>query len=75
MIIRATKEELEKGARDYWTLEAMRKFGGGFVKMLGQLAAHADSDNLERIKKAWPEYWAEYELTGESLQKQKELKS
>lgn len=72
MIIKATKEELENGARDYWTLEAMRKFGRGFVKQLGLAGAQADNDNLQRMKNAWPEYWKQYEGMGASLRKKKE---
>lgn len=72
MIITATKEQIEEGAQNYWTLEAMRKFGGGFVKALGNAGAHADRGNLERMKKAWPEYWKEYQHMGESLRRKKE---
>jgi hypothetical protein len=72
MIITATKEQIEEGARNYWTLEAMRKFGGGFVKSLGHAGAQADKVNLERLKRAWPEYWAEYAHMGESLRRKKE---
>jgi len=72
MLITATKEEIEAGASAYWTLEAMRKYGGGFVKHLGLAGAHADPQNLERIKKAWPEYWEQYSKMGESLRRQRE---
>ncbi|MFA6131423.1 MAG: hypothetical protein WC730_04170 [Patescibacteria group bacterium] len=57
----------------WWTLEAMRRFGGGFVKMIGNLGAHADKFNIERMKIAWPEYWAEYMKMGESLRSRKEM--
>lgn len=60
--------------KTYWTLEAMRKFGGGFVKLIGNLGAHADEDNILRMKKAWPEYWERYEKMGQSLQTKKEQK-
>ncbi|MFA6158878.1 MAG: hypothetical protein WC763_04650 [Candidatus Paceibacterota bacterium] len=66
---------MENASRDYWTLEAMRKFGGGFVKALGNAGAQADKNNLERLKKAWPEYWKEYEHMGESLRRKKEQRS
>ncbi len=48
----------------------MIKWGGSFVQTLGQLALHADPDNLERIKKAWPEYWEDYEKQGIELEKE-----
>lgn len=55
--------------KDIWTLKAMTKYGGGFVHALAQAAYQADSNNLQRIKDAWPEYWKEYEEMGESLAK------
>jgi hypothetical protein len=58
--------------RIYWIFEAMRKFGGGFVKLLGNLGAHADDNNIARIRGAWPEYWKQYEEMGISLQKSKD---
>ena len=39
---------------------AMRKYGGGFAKSLGMALMHADSDNCERIKSAFPELWDQY---------------
>jgi len=40
--------------------ENMYKYGGSFVKKLGDLLVSADGNNLRRIKLAWPEYWEEY---------------
>ncbi len=40
--------------------EAMIKYGGSFVKGLGELHRKADDINKIRLKKAFPEYWAEY---------------
>lgn len=59
----------EEHNRDYWTLNAMAKYGGGFVKALAETARHADQNNLNRIKQAWPEYWKEYEHMGKSLER------
>ncbi len=56
--------------RDYWTMGAMEKFGGSFVKALANLARRADPSNLHRIKMAWPEYWSEYEETGKKLEQE-----
>lgn len=50
--------------RDSWTVDAMEKYGGSFVKQLGILARHADPVNLERIKYTWQEYWDQYEKEG-----------
>lgn len=46
---------------DLKVIEAMRKHGGGFVKALAEAAFRADSENLAKIKDAWPEYWKQYE--------------
>ena len=54
--------------RDIWTIDAMEQQGGSFVKALGALVRHADLNNLDRIKEAWPEYWAEYEKRGIELE-------
>ena len=40
--------------------EAMIRFGGGFVFALGRLYRTADADNQARLRRAFPEYWAEY---------------
>lgn len=36
---------------------AMIKHGGSFVEALGRALLLADSDNAQRIKKAFPSYW------------------
>ena len=41
-------------------IDAMQRWGGGFVQSLAQAARRADSENLRRIKAAWPEYWRQY---------------
>ncbi|MGP8322434.1 MAG: hypothetical protein ACT6FG_00330 [Methanosarcinaceae archaeon] len=38
----------------------MQKEGGCFVKHLGQALDCADPFNIQKIKKAFPEYWTEY---------------
>ncbi len=40
--------------------EAMISFGGGFVKALGQALLRADSNNVAKIKEAFPDYWKTY---------------
>ena len=54
--------------RDLWTIDAMEKWGGSFVKALGAAARRADGANLEKIKRTWPEYWADYEKRGIELE-------
>lgn len=53
--------------KNYWTMKAMRTFGGGFVKALAEAMAQADSINLQKIRDTWPEYIAQYEGMGERL--------
>lgn len=54
--------------RDAWTVDAMEKYGGSFVKFLGELARGSDSINLAKIKDTWPEYWSEYEKIGREME-------
>lgn len=54
--------------RDIWTIDAMERGGGSFVRALGGAARRADSDNLHIIKTAFKEYWADYEQKGIALE-------
>ena len=45
---------------DWMVVQAMRRFGGGFVKALAEAYLHADEDNQARIRATWPEYWESY---------------
>ena len=67
-LIIGTEKQIDEGARDYWTIEAMAKYGGSFVKALAEAARRADPQNLAKIKATWVEYWAEYEKTGHDLE-------
>lgn len=67
-LITGTEKQIEEDARDYWTIEAMTKYGGSFVKALAEAARHADKQNLVKIKTTWVEYWTEYEKTGRELE-------
>ena len=71
-LIIGTEKQITEGARDYWTIEAMSKYGGSFVKALAEMARHADRQNLEKIKTTWVEYWTEYEKTGRKLEEKYE---
>lgn len=62
-----------KTTQDYFTIDAMEKWGGSFVKLLGALARHADDENLQKIKDTWPKYWALYEEDGRKLQAEKDI--
>lgn len=42
----------------------MIKYGGSFVKRLGEALARADSFNTRKIKNAFSEYWEEYKSFG-----------
>ena len=44
----------------YFAASAMVKFGGSFVKCLGEALYHADTSNAKKIKAAFPEYWEKY---------------
>ena len=48
----------------FYTSEAMRKFGGSFVKSLGTALRSADMINASKIKQAFPEYWNKYYKLG-----------
>ncbi len=45
--------------------ENMMKFGGSFVKALGEALSHADLQNQRKIKTTWPEYWNQYNRFGD----------
>jgi len=45
---------------DYHIVEAMREYGGGFVRSLAVCYLHADRENQAIIKAAWPIYWQTY---------------
>jgi hypothetical protein len=45
---------------DVATIAAMKRYGGSFVRALGEAASHADPDNLRRLKEAFPTYWKDY---------------
>ena len=52
----------------YFVSLGMRKFGGSFVKALGEALAHADPKNSRLIKQTWPDYWKEYAKKGHDLE-------
>lgn len=48
---------------DLKVVSAMIRFGGSFVKSLGNAFIHADPVNFIKLKKAFPEYWDQYSKT------------
>ena len=42
----------------------MQRFGGGFVKALGEAMAHADFENKPKLVKAFPKYMEQYLTIG-----------
>lgn len=42
-------------------VEAMEKFGGGFVQGLSICFRRADRTNFLRLRKAFPDYWEQYD--------------
>ena len=47
--------------QEYLVVEAMEKYGGSFVKSLSECFFKADENNFDKLKEAFPEYWAQYE--------------
>ena len=47
---------------DYDTIKMMQLYGGSFAKALSFAAVKADSENLKKIKKTWPEMFQFYEM-------------
>jgi hypothetical protein len=46
--------------RDFKIVSTMEKYGGHFAKAIAVAASRADSDNLARLKAAFPEMWQKY---------------
>lgn len=61
-----------KNPHDYWTIEAMQKYGGSFVQALAKAAMVADSQNIQKIKLTWPEYWRQYYDWGQKMKAEDE---
>jgi hypothetical protein len=55
---------------DAYTIEAMMKYGGSFVKGLAACMCHADRINMEKIRKTWPEYLKEYGEIGQKMKRE-----
>jgi hypothetical protein len=51
---------------EFETVEAMRKYGGSFVKALAECFYRADGQNFAILKGAFGHYWREYEAIAEN---------
>lgn len=60
MIIERTPDDDAQDAAMDATIEAMMKYGGGFVQGLGALYRRADAENQRRLASAFPDYFAKY---------------
>jgi hypothetical protein len=49
-----------KEISDIHVTQAMKRYGGSFVMALGQAAQHADTENLQIIKRSFPVIWEAY---------------
>jgi len=45
---------------DINTIDRMQRYGGSFVGQLGEAACFADSENLRRLKEAFPDLFKKY---------------
>ncbi len=52
---------------DWYTVEAMQKFGGSFVQALAKCLHRADHINYKKLKDAFPEYINKYRVMGDKM--------
>lgn len=45
---------------DFEVIEAMTRYGGSFIKHIGEAASCADMRNMAKIKAMWTEEWNQY---------------
>lgn len=55
-----TTRRIERRQSESATVEAMERFGGGFVKALANAARHADLENYETLRDAFAKTWHRY---------------
>lgn len=56
-------------AEENQVIKAMLKYGGSFMQALARAAQVADQKNLLKIRLAWPQEWAKYEMFAEDERK------
>jgi hypothetical protein len=49
-----------KTTQDIEVFKCMKKYGGAFVRALGEAGLAADQENTRRIKRTWSKYYADY---------------
>lgn len=49
-------------------VQAMNKYGGGFISRLAHALSKADWVNTAKIKATWPEEWEEYGKIGRKME-------
>ena len=52
---------------DYWIGRAMMEYGGGFISALGKAFLHADPQNKQIMRNAWPSEFAHYLTIAQQL--------
>jgi len=57
---------------DFWTIGAMREYGGGFISRLAEAYHFADDTNKSRIRSTWHEEWEKYCKMGKERRKELE---
>ena len=62
----------EKYTETLLVANAMIRFGGSFVKLLGQALLHADHINTEKIKRTFSDYWIKYLTMAQQDKQRKE---
>ena len=56
---------------DYEIAETMQRMGGGFFRLIGAAAVHADETNLTKLKTIFGAEWDEYRrLTARRLERE-----
>lgn len=66
----SSMNSVEQWDADFRVLNAMRIYGGSFVKALATAALCADEQNRARIKAAFPEYWSKYTEMAKTLKEE-----
>jgi hypothetical protein len=59
---------------DERTVQAMRVYGGSFIRSLAGCFMFADAENAARLKAAFPDYWQKYSELGDLAEKREKEK-
>jgi hypothetical protein len=58
----------------YWLIQAMKQYGGSFIRALGEAYRLADTSNRETLRKAFPDYFKLYTAHAEKLKREDDAK-